>query len=386
MTTFARAITPEDVEGVVLVADDNPENRALAQATLEDEGYTVILAHDGHEAVARFQEKEPDCVLMDVRMPGLDGIGACKAIRALEAGKRTPILFVTALRDVDTFDGAILAGGDDFLSKPIRPTELLTRVSAAIKYKQIGEELREQLEVVREQRNALLRLQLQKERLMAFVVHDLKNPVNAIDMHAQLLLRDPKLSDGAKQTARSIRESTRTLLRLTLNLLDLSKEEEGALQVHARPLVLRELIDGLLEEFHGAAAGRNVKLVSDLRATHARVDGDLLRRSLENLIDNALRHAPKGSTVTVAANPEGNTLLLSVSDQGPGLDAQLRGVVFDRFAQGPDGGYVSRSGRGLGLAFCKLVAIAHQGAIGVEDLQPGASFWMRLPHVIEGAA
>ena len=87
----------------------------------------------------------------------------------------------------------------------------------------------------------------------------------------------------------------------------------------------------------------------------------------------------------MAANREGSTLVLSVSDQGPGLDAHLREVVFERFAQGPDGSSVSRSGRGLGLAFCKLVAIAHEGTIGVEDVKPGASFWMRLPGSVEEA-
>src|SRR5687767_11065104 len=102
----------------VLVIDDNAENRALARATLEDEGYTVLLATGGEEGLQVFVADRPDCVLLDVRMPGTDGFAVCSKIRALPGGAETPIVFLTALRDVDTFDQALRAGGDDFLTKP----------------------------------------------------------------------------------------------------------------------------------------------------------------------------------------------------------------------------------------------------------------------------
>ena len=174
----------------VLVVDDNEQNRALAQAALEGEDMSVLLATNGEEGVALFEREHPDCVLLDVRMPGLDGFGACARIRALPGGPETPIIFLTALRDVDTFDRAIRAGGDDFLTKPVRPTELIVRVQGALRLRRLSAELRDHYDVIRRQRDALMRLQLQKERLTSFVVHDLKNPVNAIDLHAQMLCRD----------------------------------------------------------------------------------------------------------------------------------------------------------------------------------------------------
>src|SRR4051812_19178439 len=162
----------------ILVVDDNAQNRALAQATLEDEGYAVIVAENGEDGLRAVESERPDCVLLDVRMPGTDGFAVCAQIRKLPEGSDTPVVFLTALRDVDTFDQALRAGGDDFLTKPVRPTELVLRVQAALKLRRMHADLREHYELVRKQRDDLMRLQLQKERLSAFVVHDLKNPVN----------------------------------------------------------------------------------------------------------------------------------------------------------------------------------------------------------------
>jgi two-component system sensor histidine kinase/response regulator len=185
----------------VLVIDDNEQNRELARAALEAEDMNVIVATGGDEGVVLFERATPDCVLLDVRMPGLDGFGVCERIRALPGGADTPIIFLTALRDVDTFDRALRAGGDDFLTKPVRPTELIVRVQGALKLRRLGAELRDHYDVIRRQRDDMMRLQLQKERLTSFVVHDLKNPVNALDLHAQMLCRT-RISPRARANRR----------------------------------------------------------------------------------------------------------------------------------------------------------------------------------------
>ncbi|HEV8247173.1 MAG TPA: response regulator [Polyangiaceae bacterium] len=364
-----------------MVVDDNEQNRALARATLEEEGFDVVLAKSGEEALAVFAKRQPDCVLLDVRMPGMDGFAVCARIRQLPEGSDVPVVFLTALRDVDTFDAALRAGGDDFLTKPVRPTELLLRVQAALKVRRLNATNREYYETVRRQRDDLMRLQLQKERLMAFVVHDLKNPVSTIDLHAQLLLRDRELPTRARGAALSIRDEVRSMMRLILNLLDISKSEEGRLSPAFVAVEPRELVNQVFEALEVRALANGMTLESDIEALSIRADADLLRRVIENLLENALRHAPENSVVRVSGRKDVEGFELRVADTGRGVPEELRESIFERFVQLEHGDRtVTRSGRGLGLAFCQLAVEAHGGRIWVEDGAPGAVFCVRLPH------
>ena len=164
----------------VLVVDDNQQNRALAKATLEAEACDVVLAASGPEALASLEAFSPDCVLLDVRMPGMDGFETCRRLRALPAGAQVSVLFLTAARDVETFDAALAAGADDFLTKPIQPAEMVLRVQSAVRMRSLDVSNQQLFGLLKRQRDDLLRLQLQKERLTSFVVHDLKtsSPAN----------------------------------------------------------------------------------------------------------------------------------------------------------------------------------------------------------------
>jgi two-component system, sensor histidine kinase and response regulator len=365
--------------GSVLVVDDNAENRALAEATLEDEGFTVELAANGDEALAAFSRSAPDCVLLDVRMPGMDGIAVCHAMRALPGGADVPILFVTAQRDVETFDRARDAGGDDYITKPYRPSELIARVGAAARMRRVAAERNELYELTRRQRDDLMRLQLQKEQLVAFLVHDLKNPVNAIELHGQRILRDKAASERSRDAAASIRNEAQALLRMIMNLLDLSKADEGRLVPERRRVALGPLLAQVAGDMHVRAQAAGAEL--DVAATELAITGDvdLVRRVIENLLDNAIRHAPEDSMIrlTAAASADG-TVEIRVADRGPGVPAEQRERVFERFVQTGDPAS-ARGGRGLGLAFCKLAVESHDGRIWVEDAAPGAVFCMRLP-------
>jgi two-component system, sensor histidine kinase and response regulator len=364
----------------VLVVDDNEANRLLAQGALEDEGYRVVLATGGAAAVEAFKKESPDCALLDVRMPEVDGFSACSQIRALPGGDETPIIFLTALRDVDTFDEALRVGADDFLTKPVRPAELIARVGAALKLRQMRVELREHYELLKHQRDALLRLQLQKERLSAFLVHDLKNPVNSMDLHAQLMLRDPSLSEKARGSATQIRHEARQLNRMIMNLLDVSKADEGKLVAKIAEVDIASMIAEVTSELAAAADARKVSIERTNNAQAVRADADLFRRVLANLIENAIRHAPTGTTIRVTSASSLDGIELSVADSGPGVPADQRDKVFDPFVQ-VDGGDrpPTRGGRGLGLAFCKRAVEAHGGSIWIEDGAPGAVFKFRIP-------
>ncbi|MGZ4779060.1 MAG: hybrid sensor histidine kinase/response regulator [Thermoanaerobaculia bacterium] len=371
----------EHLTATILVVDDNEGNRALAQNTLEDEGYRVTIARGGAEAIASFEAAPPDCILLDVRMPDIDGLTVCEQIRSMPHGSDTPVIFLTAQRDIETFDRALRAGGDDFLTKPVLPTELVVRVQTALKLRQLRSEIRDHFGAMKKQRDDLMRLQLQKERLMAFVVHDLKNPVNSMDLYAQLLQREESLPARARESVAQIRTSARHLTRMIVNLLDLSKADEGKLQAKRSQVALAPLVADVLSELEASALGGHVTLKSTLGATEAFVDEDLLRRLLANLVENAIRHAPKNTAVSVTTATVDGACEFRIADAGPGVPAEMRERIFDPFVQIEEGDSRpdARTGRGLGLTFCKRAVEAHGGAIWIEDASPGSVFCVRLP-------
>jgi len=371
------ALMSTDGAGLVLVVDDNAENRALAQATLEDEGYEVRLAPDGEEALAALARQAVDCVVMDVRMPRLDGIATCQRLRSLPGNETVAVVFVTAQRDVEVFDRAVSAGGDDFLTKPYRPDELVLRVQTAVRLRRLAAERTELVSELRKQRDRLQRLELQREQLIGFLVHDLKNPVNVIGLQAELLHRWADRPDKVHMGASRIAAEKESLLRMITNILDIGRADEDRLSVDLADVDVRDLCQGVAAEFRDRASMGGVRLTTPESPLVVRADPDLIKRILANLIDNALRHAPEDSTVAISAAVEGPEIELAVRDEGPGIPGEMGEAIFDRFVRG--GARSDRANRGLGLAFCKVAVAAQGGRIWVENAHPGARFRMRIP-------
>lgn len=363
-----------EAQPLILVADDIAENRALAVATLEDDGYRVVVANDGLQAVDAVRREKPDCILMDIRMPKLDGIAAGEQIRALPEGKDVAIIFVTAQRDVATFDRALAVGGDDFITKPYRPDELVVRVQTAMRLRRLAAERTSLVAELKLQRDHLQRLELQKEQLVAFLVHDFKNPVNAIDLQTQAIARNAGDAERVRKAAAKIKDEARTLLGMITNLLDISKGDEGSLAPVRKTIDVRDLVQHAIDELALRAAAAVVRVHAHVSATVLDADQDLMKRVLVNLIDNAIRHSPENSEVRVSVEERDDGVELAVADAGTGIAAEQRDAVFEKFQSA--GGATNR---GLGLAFCKVAVEAHGGKIWVEDAVPGAVFRVKIP-------
>ncbi|HEY4243234.1 MAG TPA: response regulator [Kofleriaceae bacterium] len=358
----------------VLVVDDNAENRALAQATLEDEDIAVELVTSGVDAIDAFARAQHDCILMDIRMPGLDGIATCERIRALPGGDRVAILFVTAQRDVETFDRALRAGGDDFITKPFRPGELVVRIQTATRLRRLAAAHDALAVELKRQRDELQRLQLEKEQLSAFLVHDLKNPVHAIELNTQRILRSPTADGRARDAAQKIQQESRGLLRLITNLLDIGRADAGQLAPVRAAVDIDAVVATAADELRLRAADATVELAVRVQPRALRVDRDLVHRVLVNLVENAIRHAPEASVVRVDGHDVAGGYELRVADAGAGVPPERREAVFERFVT--DGGATNR---GLGLAFAKIAVEAHGGRIWIEDAAPGAVFCIYVP-------
>ena len=236
---------PTDVHQLmetVLVVDDNPQNRLLIDGQLSSVGYTVTCASSGEEALSLFSRYTPDLILLDIMMPHLNGFETFRRLRQLPGGPETPIVFLTAAADPATHKTALDLGADDFLSKPVNRTELLIRVRSLLRVRRLHSELRTGNEILRTQRDTLLRVQQQKDELAAFVVHDLNSSLTNISLLTEQLKLDSGLGADVRLILSDIANATHAVHRKVMNLLDISRSEDGALVPRMSQLDLGALV------------------------------------------------------------------------------------------------------------------------------------------------
>jgi CheY-like chemotaxis protein len=124
----------------VLIADDNQPNRELLEAYLDDEGYEIVMAHDGEHTMELVAEQHPDIILLDIMMPRLSGYEVCEQLKANPETRKIPVLMVTALNEMGDIEKAIEKGCDDFLKKPVNRLELQTRVRSLLRVRHLQNE------------------------------------------------------------------------------------------------------------------------------------------------------------------------------------------------------------------------------------------------------
>ncbi|HTN87585.1 MAG TPA: ATP-binding protein [Sorangium sp.] len=235
-----------------------------------------------------------------------------------------------------------------------------------------------------ERHRALADSQRQNDSLNELLAHDLRSPAAGILLTASARLRDRDVPERDRRRWKRVLCSAELIQRTAMNLLDTSSRRLGTLVPRLDELDLAALLQEVAEilEPFAAARGQRIELRPGAPCNcRIRADGDLLRRVLQNLVDNALRHSPARGVVRVEARrPDARWVEVVVRDEGPGVPVHLRDHVFDRYARLDDGGASPSAGRGLGLTFCKLAVEAHGGAIQVRDNEGGGScFSVLLP-------
>jgi signal transduction histidine kinase len=216
---------------------------------------------------------------------------------------------------------------------------------------------------------------------VADVSHELRTPLTSIRGFAQAIQDGTAQSkEASARAAAIIEEEARRMIRLVNNLLQLSRLESGQLEIKKEPVDLLEVIQQCQEVFSIRAEEKQIFLVTDLEPL-PQVYGDIdrLEQVFDNLLDNAIKHTPKGGTVTLQARHiTAETVQVSVSDTGPGIPQEQLPHVFKRFYRGYGPG--ERTGTGLGLAISHQIVLAHGGDIRVNSrAEQGAEFIVRLP-------
>jgi two-component system, sensor histidine kinase and response regulator len=358
----------------ILVVDDDPLARRSLRAMLERGFYQVETAESGPEALELLSTYRPDLILLDIQMPGMDGLEVCRQIRQLPNGDLLPIIFLTGDERPDIHAQAFQAKGDDFLRKPVLSAELVVRIRSLLRLKRL------QAEVLAERDN-LLDLQKQREQLFEFIVHDLKNPLSAIQMGLELLDARGDTDPSSRIQLQKLRGTAHDMGRMIQDILDIGRAEQVGLELRKTRIHLGSWIPSLLREVESHAQHRNHELSWECPADlEVEADAEFLRRLLLNLLDNAFKYSPAGSPTRIEARPAENGVRLAVRDQGQGIPEHQRGQIFGKFVRLEERGGGTRSGSGLGLAFCQLVAEAHDGRIWVEENPPkGSVFVLEIP-------
>lgn len=402
----------------ILVVEDSPTQAREVELILQSAGYVVRVVGDGEAALSAMEDARFDLVVSDILMPGMSGYELCRRLHGDPGTAHVPVVLLTSLRDPMDIIKGLECGADNFITKPYEPDHLVERVGNILenrahrraqphadgvdilfmgKHFTVGSSKERILDLLvstfedsvrtnrqlERRQEELVRAQRQKEALSALVVHDLKNPLNGIFLIGRLLSHEKGLSEDGRDSVRQLQSASQAMLRMTLNLLDISRSEDGLLTPHSRTIDLGELLQETRAAMSYAAQQRSTTIVVDAppRGTTVHADRDLLTRVLENLVDNSIKYTPGGSVVRVEVpTRDDGWTEICVRDNGPGVPPEYREKIFDRYVQLEPGGGQQRTSRGLGLSFCRLAIEAHAGTITVEENQPsGSSFCIRLP-------
>ncbi len=423
----------------LLVIDDTPDNLIFLLNFLSEHGFKVLMAHNGEDGIETAEFARPDLILLDVRMPGMDGFEVCKILKSKPKMKDTPIIFMTVITyTLDKVKGFEL-GAADYITKPIQNEEVLARVTAHLnvhklqrqltqqnqqlqqeihRRQQLNEtlqqelELRQQAELEREkalealqaektslakrveERTAELRvanseltraLRL-KDEFLANISHELRTPLTAILGLSETLQESVygPLNDKQRNSLRTLENSGHQLLALINDLLDFSKIEAGKLTLEIGTVSVNEVCQASLQTTIDAARKKQIRVSTtlDYAVETIQADKPRLKQILVNLLSNAIKFTPKGGSIKleVSADTENDLVNFSVQDTGIGIAQEDIKYLFDPFVQLDGDLNRAQEGTGLGFSLVHRLTKMHGGRVSVQsEVGKGSRFTVSLP-------
>ncbi len=370
-----------EYEPTVLVVDDTEDNLDLLEFALKRKPVHMLRATSGKECLTIAEEKQPDIILLDIQMPGMDGFETLKRLRANRATAKIPVIFLTAQRkDPDSIATGLALGAEQYLTKPIDTDELLVRTKMMVQLKRAEAEL-----------------ERTKADFMAMLVHDLRSPLIGVKSVIELLQDSGKgtpLNDDHFELLSSAHASSVKLLELVSDFLDVSKYEAGSISFRKDAVPITRFTDPVLRQMDIQFKQRGVTLKKNIPEDLPMVvtDASKTEQVVMNLLSNALKFTKGGGTVTIeaavqAVDPKDvlpgsprRFVRISVTDSGVGIAKEELSGLFERYKQVSSAKLVKQKGTGLGLVICKLIVEAQGGTVSVES-EPGkrTTFSFTLP-------
>jgi DNA-binding response OmpR family regulator len=383
----------------ILAVDDSATYLDALSAVLREEGYDVVLARSGQEALDLLSVQPVDCILLDVVMVGLSGQETCRRIKAAPGLRDTPLILLTALEDREVMIECLATGADDYISKSSEFEVLKARISAQLRRRQFEDETRRmraelfdrELEAtearaarqIAESRAALVaELEQANGELEAFsysVSHDLRGPLRAVIGFCSILREDhaSALSDEGREL---LEKATRAGLRMNQLIDDLLVFARLSRQPMKKSRVdVASLVQEVLDDLQPALASSQVAVIVGHLAD-AVADGALLKQVFTNLLSNAFKFTSRRErpVIEVDSRTEEGVHVYRVRDNGAGFDMKFADKLFGVFQR-----MHSREefeGTGVGLSLTQRIVHRHGGKIWAEaEIDKGATFSFTLP-------
>ena len=382
----------------VLAVDDSETFLQELARALRGDGYEVVLARSGEEALDLLAVQSVECILLDVLMPGIGGEETCRRLKDQPVVRNIPVLMLTALEDRNAMIQGLSAGADDYIAKSSDFSVLRARVLAQIRRKQFEDEnrrirdqlLRKEIEAMEaraaqkgaEERAALVEeLEFKNKELEAFsysVAHDLRAPLRGIDGFSLLLLDEyaHRLDAAGREHLEAVRACAQQMGQLINDLLNLSRVTRSEFQRADVDLSAIARVTG--ERLHARDKARRVAFVVE-DGIRAKGDERLITIAYENLLGNAWKFTGKRADARIVAGSferDGCTVYF-VRDNGAGFDMAYASKLFGVFQRLHSADEFE--GTGIGLAIVQRVIKRHGGRIWAEGaVGKGATFFFTL--------
>lgn len=370
----------DHIKPTIMLVDDTPANLDLLGQILTDQ-YVVRQQPNGILALLSAQAEPPDLILLDVKMPGMNGYEVCKKLKANPQTHAIPVIFISALQDTQDKIAAFSSGGVDYISKPFQTEEVLARVKTHLQLYHLQTELKQRNQQLAQAKEAAEAANRAKSAFLANMSHELRTPLNAVLGFAQILEQDPDLNSRQRHEIKSIHQGGNYLLTLINDVLDLSKIEANRFELFPKPCHISGFFNDLTDLFRIRAEQKGLRLVYRPEAhlpSLVELDERRLRQICMNLLGNAVKFTRQGQ-IEIKVSFQQAHLQIAVCDTGPGISEDELEKIFEPFQQA--GGAEDRiQGTGLGLAISQKLVHLMDGELTVKStLGQGTCFQIDLP-------